>query len=88
MHAPRRHEVLVRHLVEHFMSRGLSYLDLSVLHMIIASWAAFTPSWGFRLTTLAIAARINQPLSLGPGPQAEFNPYARIIVEEAQRARH
>ncbi|MDE2032573.1 MAG: GNAT family N-acetyltransferase, partial [Pseudomonas sp.] len=25
-------EVLVRHLIEHFMSRGLSYLDLSVLH--------------------------------------------------------
>ncbi|NWB64296.1 N-acetylglutaminylglutamine synthetase, partial [Pseudomonas sp. F1002] len=24
-------------------------------------------------------------LFLGPGPQAEFNPYARIIVEEAHR---
>ncbi|PHX43966.1 GNAT family acetyltransferase, partial [Pseudomonas sp. NZIPFR-PS2] len=28
---------------------------------------------------------LDQPLFLGPGPQAEFNPYARIIVEEAHR---
>ncbi|MBN7735641.1 GNAT family N-acetyltransferase, partial [Klebsiella pneumoniae] len=80
-------EVLVRHLVEHFMSRGLSYLDLSVLHDNRQAKSLYA-KLGFRaLTTFAIKRKngINQPLFLGPGPQAEFNPYARIIVEEAHR---
>jgi GNAT-family acetyltransferase (TIGR03103 family) len=80
-------EVLVRHLVEHFMSRGLSYLDLSVLHDNRQAKSLYA-KLGFRnLSTFAIKRKngINQPLFLGPGPQAEFNPYARIIVEEAHR---
>ena len=80
-------EVLVRHLVEHFMSRGLSYLDLSVLHDNRQAKSLYA-KLGFRaLATFAIKRKngINQPLFLGPGPQAGFNPYARIIVEEAHR---
>lgn len=80
-------EVLVRHLVEHFMSRGLSYLDLSVLHDNQQAKALYA-KLGFRnLPTFTIKRKngINEPLFLGPGPQAEFNPYARIIVEEAHR---
>jgi GNAT-family acetyltransferase (TIGR03103 family) len=80
-------EVLVRHLIEHFMSRGLSYLDLSVLHDNRQAKSLYA-KLGFRnLSTFAIKRKncINQPLFLGPGPEAEFNPYARIIVEEAHR---
>ncbi|PNG34792.1 GNAT family acetyltransferase [Pseudomonas protegens] len=80
-------EVLVRHLIEHFMSRGLSYLDLSVLHDNRQAKNLYA-KLGFRtLSTFAIKRKngINQPLFLGPGPQADFNPYARIIVEEAHR---
>lgn len=80
-------EVLVRHLVEHFMSRGLSYLDLSVLHDNQQAKSLYA-KLGFRnLPTFAIKRKngINELLFLGPGPQAEFNPYARIIVEEAHR---
>lgn len=80
-------EVLVRHLVEHFMSRGLSYLDLSVLHDNQQAISLYT-KLGFRtLPTFAIKRKngINEPLFLGPGPQAAFNPYARIIVDEAHR---
>ncbi len=80
-------EVLVRHLVEHFMSRGLSYLDLSVLHDNQQAKALYA-KLGFRnLPTFAIKRKngINEVLFLGPGPQADFNPYARIIVEEAHR---
>jgi GNAT-family acetyltransferase (TIGR03103 family) len=79
--------VLVRHLIEHFMSRGLSYLDLSVLHDNRQAKSLYA-KLGFRnLSTFAIKRKncINQPLFLGPGPEAEFNPYARIIVEEAHR---
>lgn len=80
-------EVLVRHLIEHFMSRGLSYLDLSVLHDNQQAISLYT-KLGFRtLPTFAIKRKngINESLFLGPGPQAAFNPYARIIVDEAHR---
>jgi GNAT-family acetyltransferase (TIGR03103 family) len=80
-------EVLVRHLIEHFMSRGLSYLDLSVLHDNHQAKALYA-KLGFRnLPTFAIKRKngINESLFLGPGPQADLNPYARIIVEEAHR---
>ena len=80
-------EVLVRHLIEHFMSRGLSYLDLSVLHDNQQAKNLYA-KLGFRtLSTFSIKCKngINQPLFLGPGPQAGFNPYARILVEEAHR---
>ncbi|MPS97649.1 MAG: N-acetylglutaminylglutamine synthetase [Pseudomonas sp.] len=80
-------EVLVRHLIEHFMSRGLAYLDLSVLHDNRQAKRLYQ-KLGFRnLPTFAVKRKngINQELFLGPGPEAELNPYARIIVDEAYR---
>ncbi|MBA1193969.1 N-acetylglutaminylglutamine synthetase [Pseudomonas entomophila] len=80
-------EVLVRHLIEHFMSRGLAYLDLSVLHDNRQAKRLYT-KLGFRnLPTFAVKRKngINQTLFLGPGPEAKLNPYARIIVDEAFR---
>jgi ribosomal protein S18 acetylase RimI-like enzyme len=76
-------EALVRHLVEHFMGRGLNYLDLSVLHDNDSAKSLYA-KLGFReLPTFAVKRRngINQALFLGPGPEAELNPYARIIVD-------
>ena len=80
-------EALVRQLVEHFLSRGLNHLDLSVLHDNRGAKALYA-KLGFRvLPTFAVKRRngINQTLFLGPGPEAELNPYARIIVDEALR---
>jgi GNAT-family acetyltransferase (TIGR03103 family) len=88
-HCPRPGvgEVLVRHLVEHYQSRALNYLDLSVLHDNLQAKALYT-KLGFRdLQTFTVKRKngINQSLFLGPGPEAELNPYARIIVDEAHR---
>ncbi|MEN0105098.1 MAG: N-acetylglutaminylglutamine synthetase [Pseudomonas sp.] len=80
-------EVLVRHLIEHFMSRGLSYLDLSVLHDNHQAKRLYA-KLGFRdLATFTLKRKngINETLFLGPGPEAELNPYAKIIVDEARR---
>ncbi|HWD31055.1 MAG TPA: N-acetylglutaminylglutamine synthetase [Pseudomonas sp.] len=80
-------EVLVRHLIEHFMSRGLSCLDLSVLHDNRQAKRLYA-KLGFRtLPTFAIKRKngINQTLFLGPSPETGLNPYARIIVDEAYR---
>ncbi|WP_462382378.1 N-acetylglutaminylglutamine synthetase [Pseudomonas sp. Marseille-QA0892] len=80
-------EALVRHLIEHYQSRGLAYLDLSVLHDNRQAKALYT-KLGFRdLPTFTVKRKnmINQSLFIGPGPKAELNPYARIIVDEASR---
>lgn len=80
-------EALVRHLVEHFMSRGLAYLDLSVLHDNRQAKKLYA-KLGFRdLQTFSLKRKngFNQPLFLGPGPDGTLNPYARIIVDEAHR---
>ncbi|MBD9414776.1 N-acetylglutaminylglutamine synthetase [Pseudomonas sp. PDM16] len=80
-------EALVRHLVEHFMGRGLNHLDLSVLHDNEGAKSLYA-KLGFReLPTFAVKRRngINQSLFLGPGPEEDLNPYARIIVDEARR---
>ncbi len=80
-------EALVRHLIEHYLSRGLNYLDLSVLHDNRQARALYS-KLGFReLQSFSIKRKngINQSLFLGPGPEAELNPYARIIVNEAHR---
>ncbi len=80
-------EVLVRHLVEHFMSRGLAYLDLSVMHDNRQAKRLYD-KLGFRnLPTFAVKRKngINQALFLGPGPEVGLNPYAKIIVNEALR---
>ncbi|MBV4457321.1 N-acetylglutaminylglutamine synthetase [Pseudomonas sp. COR58] len=80
-------EVLVRHLIEHFMSRGLNHLDLSVLHDNRQAKTLYAKLGMRSLPTFAVKRKngINQSLFLGPGPEAPFNPYARIIVEEAHR---
>ena len=80
-------EALVRHLIEHYMGRGLAYLDLSVLHDNKQAKALYA-KLGFRdLQTFTVKRKntFNQSLFLGPGPEAELNPYARIIVDEARR---
>jgi len=80
-------EALVRHLIEQCMGRGLAYLDLSVLHDNHQAKALYA-KLGFRdLQTFTVKRKnsFNQPLFLGPGPEATLNPYARIIVDEARR---
>ena len=80
-------EMLVRHLIEYFMSRGSSYLDLSVLHDNRQAKALYR-KLGFRqLRTFTIKRKnsINQPLFLGPEQHKGLNPYARIITQAALR---
>ncbi|WP_421683875.1 N-acetylglutaminylglutamine synthetase [Stutzerimonas urumqiensis] len=80
-------EALVRHLIEHYMGRGLTYLDLSVMHDNLQAKALYA-KLGFRdLPTFTVKRKnsFNQPLFIGPAPEDDLNPYARIIVDEARR---
>lgn len=82
-------EALVRTLVEQYVGRGRSYLDLSVLHDNDRAIRLYERLGFERVPVLCVKRKnpINEPLFVGP-PSAEYeqlNPYARIIADEARR---
>ncbi len=80
-------EVLVRHLVETFQTRGLARIDLSVMHDNTHAIALYE-KLGFErvpLFTVKYKNPINERLYSAPAPEARLNPYARIIINEARR---
>ena len=84
---PRIGEILVRSLIERFQARGLNHIDLSVLHDNATAIALYEKLGFRRIPVYAIKTRnsINERLYSGPSPDAGFNPYARIIIDEARR---
>lgn len=80
-------ETLSRHLIEHFIARGRSFLDLSVMHDNDDAIALYE-KLGFQrvpVFTLKSKNSINTHLFIGPSVGEGLNPYARIIVDEARR---
>lgn len=80
-------EALVRALCEHFRGNGLAYMDLSVLHDNSSAIGLYG-KLGFRRVPVYAVKRknpINEKLYAGEQPDADLNPYARIIVDEARR---
>lgn len=86
-HLPRIGEMLIRTLVERFQARGLNHIDLSVLHDNETAIALYEKLGFRRIPVYAIKTRnsINEPLYSGPVPEDRYNPYARIIIDEARR---
>ena len=80
-------EVLLRHLIETFQTRGLSHLDLSVMHDNAPAIKLYE-KLGFQripLFCLKYKNPINERLYSAPMPEAKLNPYARILINEARR---
>ncbi|WP_181706294.1 N-acetylglutaminylglutamine synthetase [Chthonobacter rhizosphaerae] len=78
---------LVHHLAGRFKALGSAYMDLSVLHTNAEAIALYEKI-GFRRVPLFTLKRknfVNERLYVGPMPEAELNPYARIIIDEARR---
>jgi GNAT-family acetyltransferase (TIGR03103 family) len=80
-------EALVRHLAEHFQTRGRSFLDLSVMHTNKAAIKLYETLGFQRVPVFAVKHKnpINEKLYIAPEPEAKLNPYARIIIDEARR---
>lgn len=81
-------EALVRRLAENFKGRGLSHMDLSVLHDNNQAISLYEKLGFERVPFFTVKLRnsINEKLYSGPNPeQDELNPYARLIVDEARR---
>ena len=82
-------EALVRVLVERYIGRGRSYLDLSVMHDNRPAIRLYEKLGFRRVPVFAVKRKniINEPLfAPAPGDDREgLNPYARIIADEARR---
>jgi GNAT-family acetyltransferase (TIGR03103 family) len=80
-------QALVRHLAEHFQARGRQYLDLSVLHDNDQAIRLYDKLGFERVQVFALKTKNphNEPLFVGVPPEQNLNPYARIIIREAQR---
>lgn len=80
-------EALVRFLAEHYQARGRAFMDLSVMHDNHQAIALYEKLGFVRVPVFALKHKnpINEPLFIAPALEAELNPYALIIVNEARR---
>lgn len=78
---------LTRHLAAHYKARGCQHLDLSVLHDNDDAIRLYERLGFKRIPVFAVKRKnpINEKLFVGPSPEADLNPYARLIVDEALR---
>jgi GNAT-family acetyltransferase (TIGR03103 family) len=80
-------ETLVRRLAEYFQARGALTMDLSVMAGNRQAIELYEKLGFTRLPVFTVKRKnaINEKLFVGAPPEAELNPYARIIVDEARR---
>jgi GNAT-family acetyltransferase (TIGR03103 family) len=80
-------QALVRHLAEHYQARGRAYLDLSVMHDNTQAIRLYEKLGFERVPVFALKHKnpYNEPLFMGSDVGEQLNPYARIIIREAQR---
>lgn len=80
-------EWLVRDLVEYFRDRGRRKLDLSVMHTNTSAIRLYEKLGFERVAVFAVKRcnPINEPLFVPQPVAPDFNPYARILIDEALR---
>jgi len=85
--APGVGEALVRHLAEHYLARGRSYLDLSVMHDNTEAITLYEKLGFQRVPVFCVKHKnqINEPFFTASAPEEKLNLYARIITDEARR---
>ena len=84
---PRVGEALSRHVIEHFAKLGRHHLDLSVMHDNEQAIRLYE-KLGFKRTpqyALKLRNPINEKLFTENTGFDDFNPYARLIIDEALR---
>ncbi|MBT0963158.1 N-acetylglutaminylglutamine synthetase [Denitromonas iodatirespirans] len=81
-------EALVRYLAEHFQARGRAWMDVSVMHDNAQAIALYEKLGFQRISVFAVKRRnaINEPFYTQPvEKEADLNPYARLITDEARK---
>jgi len=80
-------EAIVRYLIEQYLEAGRSQLDLSVMHNNVEAIRLYEKLGFERIPVFAIkhCNPINEKLFTDGDVEAEYNPYAKIILHEAMR---
>lgn len=80
-------QALVRQLAEHYQARGRACMDLSVMHDNAQAIRLYQKLGFERVPVFALKHKnpYNEPLFIGTETGETLNPYARIIIREAQR---
>jgi GNAT-family acetyltransferase (TIGR03103 family) len=80
-------ESLVRRLIEHYITRGRAYVDLSVMHDNRQAIALYEKLGFQRVPVFCLKHKnpFNEPLFVAPAPEGDLNIYARIIINEARQ---
>jgi len=80
-------QALVRQIAEHYQARGRTYLDLSVMHDNTHAIRLYQKLGFERVPVFALKHKNphNEPLFIGDDVGESLNPYARIIIREAQK---
>jgi len=80
-------QALVRQIAEHYQARGCTYLDLSVMHDNTQAIRLYQKLGFERVPVFALKHKNphNEPLFTGDDIGESLNPYARIIIREAQK---
>ncbi len=80
-------QALVRQLAEHYQARGRAYMDLSVMHNNTQAIRLYRKLGFERVPVFALKHKnpYNEPLFTGGDVSENLNPYASIIVREAQK---
>lgn len=80
-------DALVRWLAEHYQAKGRAHMDLSVQHDNAQAIRLYEKLGFERVPVFCLKHKnaFNERLFMGPPPEADLNPYAKIIVEEARR---
>jgi GNAT-family acetyltransferase (TIGR03103 family) len=79
-------EALVRQLAEHYLARGRSFMDLSVMHDNKQAIALYDKLDFKRVPVFALKYKnaYNEPLFIAQPPEEQLNPYTKIIIKEAR----
>jgi GNAT-family acetyltransferase (TIGR03103 family) len=78
---------LVRHLCEHYFTRGRAFVDISVMHDNKKAIALYEKLGCQRIPVFCIKRKnpINQDLYTASQNYPGLNPYARLLVDEARK---
>ena len=80
-------QALVRQLIEHYQARARAYMDLSVMHDNTQAIRLYQKLGFERVPVFALKHKNphNEPLFTSGNVGENLNPYARIIIREAQK---
>ncbi len=79
-------QAMVLNLLQFYKNQGRLFLDLSVMHNNTEAIQLYEKLNFIRVPVFCLKRKnaINEKLYIGPEPEADLNPYSKIIIDEAR----